>query len=115
MCSGKTIVRCYAICYYEKVNELKSNENRISSKWKCVRSIGVVFILHPLARGRCKKKMEDCQLADMSNYASSQRCKNIAITTICFDTIDKRFVDSKRFHCRRITTVDKKQTPYPIT
>lgn len=64
-----------------------------SSKWMRVRSIGA-----HLAVGK-----RDYQLADMPTHLrASQWCKNIAITAICFDTIDKRFVDCKRLICRNV-------------
>lgn len=50
----------------------------------------------------CGRK-RDRQLADMASHLrASKWCKNTAITAICFDTIDKRFVDCKRLICRNV-------------
>ena len=87
-----TIVRCvhHLPFWRSKWVEKQRRKKRISSKWECAHSVDSSFLAQ-----------DDCQLADMSNHTRSQRCKNIAITAICFDTIDKRFVDSKRFLCHR--------------
>lgn len=102
LCSGfcSTFDAPFAIPVCE-LNELKRHENINEMKWKCVWCVCgfcycygskccwiVAFISHYIFL----RRQGDCHSIVMSSSISSETSKKHAITVICFDTIDNRFV-----------------------